>query len=269
MKETIKNIVVLGAAKSGVGAAILAKAKGYNVFVSDMGTIEEIYKADLIKYEFEFEEGAHTESQILSADCIIKSPGIPDKASIIQKAISKNIPVISEIEFASWFTNSTLIGITGSNGKTTTTMLTYHLMKEAGLNVGLGGNIGKSFARSVAEDDFDSYVLELSSFQLDGIKDYKNHIAILLNITPDHLDRYEYDFEKYAESKFRIALNQTSEDYFIYCLEDEKTVELLKKKPIHSPYRQGYSPFLWNKRSFREPTLKTIFYTLESIIKMK
>lgn len=232
--ERMNDIVVLGAAESGVGAAILAMLKEYDVFVSDMGEIKAEYKAEMEKYGIPYEEGEHTEARILAADCIIKSPGIPDKAPLIKKAHEKGIPVISEIEWASWFTNATCIGITGTNGKTTTTSLTYHILKEAGLNVGLGGNIGKSFARSVAEDDFDYYVLELSSFQLDGIIKFRPHIAILLNITPDHLDRYDYKLENYVASKFRITMNQEETDYFIYDQDDEITMQALKNRDIQS-----------------------------------
>jgi UDP-N-acetylmuramoylalanine--D-glutamate ligase len=230
----MNDIVVLGAAESGVGAAILAQVKEYDVFVSDLGEIKEEYKAELEKYGIPYEEKQHTENRILAADCIIKSPGIPDKAPLIKKAHEKGIPVISEIEWASWFTDATCIGITGTNGKTTTTSLTYHILKEAGLNVGLGGNIGKSFARSVAEDDFDYYVLELSSFQLDGIIKFRPHIAVLLNITPDHLDRYEYDLDNYIASKFRITSTQTEADYFIYDEDDEITMQALPKQNIKS-----------------------------------
>jgi len=231
MKENVKNIIVLGAAESGVGAAILAKAKGYVVFVSDSGTIKEAYKNDLISYNISFEEGGHSEEKILSADCIIKSPGIPEKAEIVKKAREKNILIISEIEWASWFTKARIIGITGTNGKTTTTLLTYHILKTAGLNVGLAGNVGKSFAKSVAEDSFDYYVLEISSFQLDDIRHYKNNIAILTNITPDHLDRYHYNLEEYIDSKFRITNNQDKEDYFIYDADDKLTMKYAGKFP--------------------------------------
>lgn len=217
----MKRLVVLGGGESGVGTAILGKKKGYDVFVSDFGKIKENYRQVLIDNEIKWEDEQHTESLILNADVVMKSPGIPDKAPIVKKLLEKGIPVISEIEFASEFTNAITIGITGSNGKTTTTMLTYHLLKEGGLNVGLGGNIGKSFAWQVAEEEYDYYVLELSSFQLDGIVKYKPHIAILANISPDHLDRYDYKYENYIESKFRITLNQTEDDYFIYDADDE------------------------------------------------
>lgn len=217
----MKRLVVLGGGESGVGTAILGKKKGYDVFVSDFGKIKENYRQVLIDNEIKWEDEQHTESLILNADVVMKSPGIPDKAPIVKKLLEKGIPVISEIEFASEFTNAITIGITGSNGKTTTTMLTYHLLKEGGLNVGLGGNIGKSFAWQVAEEEYDCYVLELSSFQLDGIVKYKPHIAILTNISPDHLDRYDYKYENYIESKFRITLNQTEDDYLIYDADDE------------------------------------------------
>jgi len=215
------RLVILGGGESGVGTAILGKKKGYDVFVSDFGKIKDNYKEVLTNYGIKWEDEQHTETVILNADVVMKSPGIPDKAPIVKKLVEKGIPVISEIEFAAPFTTATTIGITGSNGKTTTTMLTYHLLKEAGLHVGLGGNIGKSFAWQVAEANFDYYVLELSSFQLDGIINYKPHIAIITNISPDHLDRYDYKYENYIESKFRITKNQTNEDYLIYDADDE------------------------------------------------
>jgi UDP-N-acetylmuramoylalanine--D-glutamate ligase len=223
------RLVVLGGGESGVGTAILGKKKGYDVFVSDFGKIKDNYKEVLIINGIAWEEGKHTEDLILNADVVMKSPGIPEKKSaIVKKLVTKGIPVISEIEFAAPFTKAITIGITGSNGKTTTTMLTHHLLKSAGLNVGLGGNIGKSFAWQVAEDKYDSYVLELSSFQLDGIIDYKPHIAIITNISPDHLDRYDYKYEKYVASKFRITMNQTEEDFLIYDADDEAIAEWLK-----------------------------------------
>ena len=223
------RLVVLGGGESGVGTAILGKKKGYDVFVSDFGKIKPNYKEVLIINGIAWEEEAHTESLILNADVVMKSPGIPEKVPIVKKLVTKGIPVISEIEFAAPFTKAITIGITGSNGKTTTTMLTYHLLKSAGLNVGLGGNIGKSFAWQVAEDKYDSYVLELSSFQLDGIINYKPHIAIITNISPDHLDRYEYKYENYIASKFRITMNQTEEDFLIYDADDEAIAEWFKK----------------------------------------
>ncbi|MEY4905438.1 MAG: UDP-N-acetylmuramoyl-L-alanine--D-glutamate ligase, partial [Bacteroidota bacterium] len=211
--------IILGAGESGTGAAILAKQKGYTVFLSDKGAIKDEYKQELIAHSIEFEENQHTIERIFTADVVVKSPGIPDKVALIQDLKAKKIPVISEIEFASWFTNVPVIGITGSNGKTTTTMLTYHLLHTADLDVKMGGNIGVSFARLVAEEIEHTpqyYVIELSSFQLDGIENFRPHIAILLNITPDHLDRYEYKMENYIASKFRIILNQKKNDYFIY-----------------------------------------------------
>ena len=223
------RLVVLGGGESGVGTAILGKEKGYDVFVSDFGKIKQSYKEVLINKGIDWEDEKHTESLILNADVVMKSPGIPEKAPIVKRLIEKGIPVISEIEFAAPFTKAVTIGITGSNGKTTTTMLTYHLLKSAGLNVGLAGNIGKSFAEQVAEDKYDSYVLELSSFQLDGIINYKPHIAIITNISPDHLDRYDYKYENYIDSKFRITMNQTKEDYLIYDADDEAISEWLQK----------------------------------------
>jgi UDP-N-acetylmuramoylalanine--D-glutamate ligase len=228
------RLVVLGGGESGVGTAILGKKQGYDVFVSDFGTITEKYKNVLTKYEIDWEDQKHTEDKILSADVVMKSPGIPDKAPMVKKLVELNIPVISEIEFAVQFTNATTIGITGSNGKTTTTMLTYHLLKEGGLNVGLAGNIGKSFAWQVAENDFDYYVLELSSFQLDGCFTYKPHIAIITNISPDHLDRYDYKYENYIASKFRITQNQTKDDFLIYDFEDEAIKNWLFNNKINA-----------------------------------
>ena len=217
----MKRLIVLGGGESGVGTAILGKKKGYDVFVSDFGKINESYKQVLIDSDIKWEDEQHTESLILNADVVMKSPGIPDKAPIVKKILENGITVISEIEFASQYTNALTIGITGSNGKTTTTMLTYHLLKQGGLNVGLGGNIGKSFAWQVANENFDCYVLELSSFQLDGIVNYKPHIAIITNISPDHLDRYDYKYENYIESKFKITKNQSNLDYLIYDADDE------------------------------------------------
>jgi len=223
------RLVVLGGGESGIGTAILGKKKGYDVFVSDYGKIKANYKEVLIINGIAWEEETHTEALILNADVVMKSPGIPEKKSpIVLKILEKGIPVISEIEFAAPFTKAITIGITGSNGKTTTTMLTYHLLKSAGLNIGLGGNIGKSFAWQVADDKYDSYVLELSSFQLDGIADYKPHIAIITNISPDHLDRYDYKYENYIASKLRITMNQTEEDFLIYDADDEAIIEWLK-----------------------------------------
>src|ERR1700759_5637415 len=229
-----KNIVILGAAESGVGAAYLAKQQGYDVFVSDFGAIDGHYRKQLQDWNIRFEENKHSESDILAAAEVIKSPGIPDKAPIVKKIKEKNIPVISEIEFAGRYTDAKIIGITGSNGKTTTTSLTYHILKNAGLNVGLAGNIGKSFAYQVATEKFDTYVLELSSFMLDDMYQFKTDIAVLLNITPDHLDRYDYKMENYVASKFRVTQNQTAGDIFIYCADDPETIQWMEGKQFEA-----------------------------------
>ncbi len=228
------RLAILGGGESGVGTAILGKKQGYAVFVSDFGTIKTKYRDVLKNYEIEWEDGGHTEAKILNADLVMKSPGIPDKAPLVQKLVAAGIPVVSEIEFASRYTNATLIGITGSNGKTTTTLMMAQILKRAGLKSVAAGNIGDSFARWVALDDQDYYALEISSFQLDGIVDFAPHIAILTNITPDHLDRYEYQFEKYIRSKFRIAENQTEKDYFIYDADDAVITDWLEKHPVKS-----------------------------------
>jgi UDP-N-acetylmuramoylalanine--D-glutamate ligase len=228
----MKRIVILGAGESGTGAALLANAKGYDVFVSDMAAIADKYKAILNDNKIAFEEGQHTEDLILNADEIVKSPGIPDKAPIIKKLKEKNTPIIGEIELASRYTNAKIIAITGSNGKTTTTLLTYHLLKNAGFNVGLGGNIGDSMAKQVINDSFDYFVLELSSFQLDNLYQFKANVGMLLNITPDHLDRYDYKFENYCASKFRIIQNQTNEDYFITFIDSEPIADMLPKYKV-------------------------------------
>jgi len=230
----MKRLVILGGGESGVGTAILGHQKGYDVFVSDFGKIKNNYKEVLTINGIQWEEETHTEKKILNADVVMKSPGIPDKSDIVKKLKALHIPVISEIEFAAPFTKAKTIGITGSNGKTTTTMLTYHLLKSAGLNVGLGGNIGKSFAWQVAEDQYDYYVLELSSFQLDGIVKYRPDIAILTNISPDHLDRYDYKYENYIDSKFRITMNQTKEDFFIYDADDEAIENWFKQNKTNA-----------------------------------
>ncbi|MFJ1329996.1 UDP-N-acetylmuramoyl-L-alanine--D-glutamate ligase [Capnocytophaga canimorsus] len=230
----MKKLVILGGGESGVGAAILGKKKHWDVFLSDKGKVATKYAEVLNQHTIRWEENKHTESEILSADCIIKSPGIPDTVEIIKKAKEKHIEIISEIEFAYRYTKGKIIAITGSNGKTTTTSLTYHILKESGLNVGVAGNIGKSFAQMVAEDDKEYYVLEISSFQLDGITSFKPHIAILLNITPDHLDRYDYKMENYIASKFRITENQTENDYFIYDIDDPIIAQWLEKNEIKS-----------------------------------
>ncbi|MGB0882145.1 MAG: UDP-N-acetylmuramoyl-L-alanine--D-glutamate ligase [Vicingaceae bacterium] len=225
-----QRLVILGGGESGVGAAILAKQKGFEVFVSDRGEIKDKYKNVLKNIEVKWEEGNHTEAKILNATVVIKSPGIPDTVPLILKIKEKGIKVISEIEFAGRYTNAKFIGITGSNGKTTTAMLTYHMLGKAGLNVGLAGNIGDSLAKQVAENDKGFYVLELSSFQLDGMFDFKVDIAMILNITPDHLDRYDNKFENYAASKFRILQNQTKYNHIIYCEDDIVVKEELKKE---------------------------------------
>ncbi len=226
------RLVILGGGESGVGAAVLAQKKGFEVFLSDKGKLKDKYKDVLSKYGIDWEEEQHTESLILNASEVVKSPGIPDNAELIKKLLQRKIPVISEIEFAGRYTNAKKICITGSNGKTTTTLLTYHMMKKAGLNVGLAGNVGQSFAMQVAENDFDYYVLELSSFQLDGMFEFKADIALLLNITPDHLDRYDNKLENYADSKFRVIRNQTEEDAFIYCMDDEETAKGVASRNI-------------------------------------
>ena len=233
-----ERIVILGAGESGVGAAILAQKQGFDVFVSDFGGIADAYKIALQELNVPFEEKQHTTELILNANEVIKSPGIPTTAPIVKALAEKNIPVISEIEFAKRYTNAKTICITGSNGKSTTTMLTYHILKNAGLNVGLAGNIGKSFAAQVANSDFDWYVLEISSFMLDDMYDFKADIAVLLNITPDHLDRYDYKLENYAASKMRIIQNQTQNDVFIYCADDEEINKALKHTKIYAQQHQ-------------------------------
>ena len=237
------RLVVLGGGESGVGTAILGKKKGYDVFVSDFGKIKETYKEVLSINEISWEEEKHTEALILNADVVMKSPGIPDKVAIVKKLKELNIPVISEIEFTAQFTNAKTIGITGSNGKTTTTMLVYHLLKEGGLNVGLAGNIGKSFAWQVAENKHDLYVLELSSFQLDGIINYKPNIAIITNLSPDHLDRYNYDYSLYIDAKFRITKNQDENDFLII---DDEDIEI-KKWVNNNKINAQIIPFSLNK----------------------
>jgi UDP-N-acetylmuramoylalanine--D-glutamate ligase len=227
-----KKLVILGGGESGMGTAILGMQKGFDVFLSDRGEIQQKYRKELKAHKVMFEEGEHTEERILQADEVVKSPGIPDTAPLIVKLREKGIPVISEIEFAGRYTSARKICITGSNGKTTTTMLTYHILRKAGYNVGLGGNVGKSFALQVATSEFDYYVLELSSFQLDGMYGFTADIAILLNITPDHLDRYEYKFENYIASKFRIARNQGRQHYFIYNADDPVIESYMKAHPV-------------------------------------
>ncbi len=236
-KNKPQRIVVIGSGESGAGAAVLAKKKGFDVFVSDKGKIKEEYKNVLSNHGIAYEEGKHTASLILNANEVVKSPGVPDKSEMMQQIRKKKIAVVSEIEFAARFTNATLIGITGTNGKTTTTSLTYHVLKNAGYNVKMAGNIGKSFALMVAEEKKETrkklfYVLELSSFQLDGMYKTRINVAILTNITPDHLDSYNYKFQNYINSKFRITQNQTKEDAFIYCADDEVIAKEIKKRKL-------------------------------------
>ena len=225
-------LVVLGGGESGVGTAILAKKQGYEIFLSDNGKIKDQYKNVLEDFGINWEEEGHTTAEILKADLVVKSPGIPDHVELIANLIKQGVPVLSEIEFASRYTDAMLIGITGSNGKTTTTMLTNHLLTAGGLEVGMAGNIGDSFALMVAQKDLERYVLEISSFQLDGIETFKPHIAIITNITPDHLDRYDYKFENYIESKFRITMNQGPEDYLIYDSDDPVIEAWLKTNKV-------------------------------------
>ena len=228
----MKRIVILGAGESGAGAAVLAKKEGFDVFVSDMSKIADKYKKMLDDRQIEWEEGHHTEEKILNADEIIKSPGIPETAPMVKKATDKGIHIISEIEFAGRYTNSKMICITGSNGKTTTTSLIYHIFKEAGYDVGLAGNIGNSLALQVAEEPHEYYVIELSSFQLDNMYDFRANIAILLNITPDHLDRYNFEMQNYVDAKMRIIQNQTQQDAFIYWADDPIIKRELEKYDI-------------------------------------
>ena len=226
------KLVILGGGESGVGAAILGAKEGFEVFVSDFGEIKDEFKSALEKHGLKYEEKKHTEELILDATLVMKSPGIPEKAPIVVKLHERNIPVISEIEFAGRYTTAKTICITGSNGKTTTTLLTYEILKRAGLNVGLAGNVGKSFALQVAEENFDYYVIELSSFQLDGMFDFRADIAVLMNITPDHLDRYDYKMQNYTDSKMRITQNQRPEDWFVYCADDPVIMDEIAKRDI-------------------------------------
>ena len=249
------RIVILGAGESGVGSAILAQAKGFDVFVSDMSAIKPKYKEELERRSIPYEELQHTEALILNADEVIKSPGIPEKAPIIKALRAQGTPIISEIEFAARYTDAKTICITGSNGKTTTTMLTYHILCEAGYNVGLAGNVGRSFAWQVAEQSFDYYVIELSSFQLDGMYDFRADVAILLNITPDHLDRYEYKFQNYIDSKFRILQNMTKAQTFVYWSEDpvvkaeiEKRTLPMSQAPFDIAQKEGNIAWIENEQ---------------------
>ncbi len=238
-----KRLVILGAGESGLGTAVLGVKQGYDVFVSDGGKIKDNYKAQLKEWKIEYEEAKHTEEKILNADVVMKSPGIPEKAEMVKKIRKQGIKIVSEIEFGSWFTNAQIVGITGANGKTTTTALTYHIMKSGGMNVGLGGNIGKSFAYQVATENYDYYVLEISSFQLDDIEKFRPNVAVLTNITPDHLDRYNYELENYVTSKFNITKNQNEKDFFIYCADDEITMANMDKYPT----KAHKIPFAYDK----------------------
>ena len=235
----MNKLVVLGGGESGVGAAILGKTKGMEVFLSDAGALKPEYRSMLEEEGIPFEEGRHSEQQLLDADLVVKSPGIPPTAPLVRKFMEKKTPVISEIEFAGRYTDAKMVCITGSNGKTTTTLLTYHILKEAGLNVGLAGNVGKSLALQVAREKHDVYVIELSSFQLENMYDFKAGIAVITNITPDHLDRYDYKMENYIGAKFRILRNQGPEDYFIYCLDDpivRRQVSLIQTESMKLPF---------------------------------
>lgn len=266
--EVNKRIVILGGGESGVGSSILAKAKGFEVFLSDSGTLKDEHRQTLINLNIPFEEGGHTEEKILSANEIIKSPGIPDTTPLMHQVLAKGIHVISEIEFAGRYTNAKMICITGSNGKTTTTSLIYYILKSAGLNVGLGGNIGKSFARQVAEENYDYYVLELSSFQLEGVHDFKADIAVLLNITPDHLDRYNHEMQGYVDAKMRIIRNQQIGDAFIYWMDDPVVTKEIEKL---NPPSQRYTFTEQNKKQATAYTENNKMYiqTQDSLFDME
>ena len=225
----MEKLVVLGGGESGVGAAILGKEKGMRVFLSDMGSLSDHYRDILLEEGIDFEEGKHSEEKILDADIVVKSPGIPPYVPMVEKIAAKGIPVLSEIEFAGRYTNAKMVCITGSNGKTTTTLLTYHILRKAGLDVGLAGNVGKSLALQVARENHDYYVIELSSFQLENMYDFKANIAVIMNITPDHMDRYDHKMENYVKAKFRILQNQTPEDYFIYWQDDPVVTEQIRQ----------------------------------------
>lgn len=249
-----KRIVILGSGESGTGAAMLAKQKGFDVFVSDKGSIADKYKEELTQLGVAFEEGMHTEALILNADEVIKSPGIPEKNDLVKALRKQGIPIINEIEFAARYTQAKMICITGTNGKTTTTSLTYHLLKKAGLNVAVAGNIGISLCRMVATGNYEYFVLEISSFQLDDMYDFHAHIAVICNITPDHLDRYEYELMNYVKSKFRITRNQDAADLFIYCADDELTVQNLQlaegsamRLPFSHDHKQVPGAYIDNK----------------------
>lgn len=258
-----QRIVIIGGGESGAGAAVLAAKKGFDVFLSDGGRLKEKHRTLLYEHGIAYEEGTHTEELILNADEVIKSPGVPYKADIIKKIKAQGIPIISEIEFAGRYTNAKIIGITGTNGKTTTTLLTYHIFRKAGLHVKMAGNVGNSFALEVAmaEKDYDYYVLELSSFQLDGLYDFRVHAAILTNITPDHLDRYNYELQNYVDAKFRITRAQQPGDHFIYCSDDEITM----KEMAHRSFAAELHPF-----SIRETNNQSAYVQDDKlIIKLK
>ena len=242
-----KRLVILGGGESGTGTAVLAQLKGFEVFLSDKGTLKDKYVEELEQHGIQYEMGGHTEADILNADEVVKSPGIPNNSPLILALEAKGIPVLSELEFAARYTQAKIIAITGSNGKTTTTLLTYHILKQAGLNVGLGGNVGKSFARQVAECSFDYYVLEVSSFQLDNMYQFKADVAVITNITPDHLDRYDYKLENYARAKFRIIQNQTASDVFIYNIDDPITMETMR---AYTPKAQMFPFSIQPNQSF-------------------
>lgn len=240
-----KSLIVLGAGESGVGAAVLGDSIGMRVLVSDSGKVPDKYRAELLRREIPFEEGGHSEKRVLSADYIIKSPGIPPTAPLVKAAEEAGIPILSEIEFAGWFTDAKMVCITGSNGKTTTTLLIYHILRKAGLNAGLAGNVGRSLALQVAEEPHDIYVIELSSFQLENMYEFKANIAVMLNITPDHMDRYDHKMENYTRAKFRIARNQEHDDYFVYWLGDPivtAQVKALQSEATLMPFSEAYAP---------------------------
>ncbi len=243
MEYKDKKLVVLGGGESGVGAAILGKDKGMNVILSDMGMLKDNYRNTLLEEKIEFEEGGHTPEKLLDADIVVKSPGIPPYAPLVKEMAERGIPILSEIEFAGKFTDAKMVCITGSNGKTTTTMLTYHILKKAGLDVGLAGNVGKSMALQVARDPHTVYVIELSSFQLENMYDFKANVAVIMNITPDHLDRYDHNMQNYIEAKFRILQNQTKEDYFIYWKDDpviKKQIQQIQIEAIQMPFSEFF-----------------------------
>jgi len=268
----MKRIVILGAGESGVGSAVLAQKQGFDVFVSDSGVIKDKYREMLVSHKIEFEEGKHSLELILNADEVIKSPGLHEDNPVVVAIRKKKIPVISEIEFAGRYTDAVKICVTGSNGKTTTTNLISHMMKKAGLNVAMTGNVGNSFALAVAEGGYDYYVIELSSFQLDGMYDFKADIAILMNITPDHLDRYDHEMQNYVDSKMRVIRNQTSADYFIWCADDPVTIREVEKRMIMShslPFSldksEGMAAFIENDNLILDITPKTSLMTIHDL----